>query len=110
MVNLRGELEDFLSGVKEAKAMVDVLEDLRIETAVAHLKEVKTIARAKLKTDERDSHKLARLLRMGEIPKVYKQSRENRASQRVLHQRAFYVGKQTSVKNRLGGVCISGKK
>jgi len=32
---------------------------------------------------------------------VHKRSRENRSSQRVLRQRAFYVGKQTAVKNRL---------
>jgi len=44
---------------------------------------------------------LARLLRTGDIPEVYKRSRENRGFQRVLRQRAFYVGKQTAVKNRL---------
>jgi transposase len=68
---------------------------------VAHPKEVRAIAKAKVKTDERDSYKLARLLRTGDIPEVYKRSWENRSSQRVLRQRAFYVAKQTSVKNRL---------
>ena len=111
VANLRRELENFLFGVKEVKAvveagrssytMVDVLEDLEIATAVAHPKEVKAIAKAKVKTDERDSYKLARLLRTGDIPEVYQRPRENRSSQRVLRQRAFYVGKQTAVKNRL---------
>jgi len=81
--------------------MVDVLDDLGIETTVAHPKEVRAIAKAKIKTDERDSWKLAHLLRTGYIPEVHKRSRENRSSQRVLRQRAFYVEKQTSVKNRL---------
>ena len=81
--------------------MVDVLDDLGVETRVANAKEVKAIAKAKVKTDRQDSYKLAHLLRMGYIPEVYKRSPENRSSQRVLRQRAFYVGKQTAVKNRL---------
>jgi transposase len=80
VANLRRELENFLRGVNE----------------------VKTIAKAKVKTDKRDSYKLAHLLRTGYIPKIFKRSRENRSSQRVLRQRAFYVAKQTAVKNRLG--------
>ena len=111
VANLRRELEGFLLGIEEVKAvieagrssytMVDVLDDLGIETTVAHPKDVRAIAKAKIKTDERDSPKLAHLLRTGYIPEVYKRSRENRSSQRVLRQRAFYVGKQTAVKNRL---------
>ena len=111
VVNFRRELEKFLQGTGKIKAvieagrssytMVDVLDDMGIETSVAHPKDVKAIAKAKVKTDERDSYKLAHLLRTGYIPEVYKRSRENRSSQRVLRQRAFYVGKQTSVKNRL---------
>jgi len=111
VVNLRREVERFLQGIGDVKAvieagrssytMVDVLEDLGIETTVAHPKDVKAIAKAKVKTDERDSYKLAHLLRTGYIPEVYKRTQENRSSQRVLRQRAFYVGKQTAVKNRL---------
>jgi len=111
VANLRRELEGFFRGAGDIKAvieagrssytMVDVLADLGIETTVAHPKEVRAIARAKIKTDERDSWKLAHLLRTGYIPEVHKRSRENRSSQRVLRQRAFYVGKQTAVKNRL---------
>jgi transposase len=111
VANFRRELEKFLQGTGEIKAvieagrssytMVDVLDDMGIETSVAHPRDVKAIAKAKVKTDERDSYKLAHLLRTGYIPEVYKRSRENRSSQRVLRQRAFYVGKQTSVKNRL---------
>jgi len=89
VANFRRELEKFLQGIEKIKA---VLDDMGIETAVAHPKDVKAIAKAKVKTDERDSYKLAHLLRTGYIPEVYKRSRENRSSQRVLRQRAFYVG------------------
>jgi len=111
VANLRRELESFFRGVRDVKAvieagrssytMVDVLADLGIETTVAHPKDVRAIAKAKVKTDERDSYKLAHLLRTDYIPEVHKRSRENRSCQRVLRQRAFYVGKQTAVKNRL---------
>jgi transposase len=77
------------------------LADLGIETTVAHPNDVKAIAKAKVETDGRNSYKLAHLLRTGYNPEVHWRSRENRSSQRVLRQRAFYVGKKTSVKNRL---------
>lgn len=109
--NLRGELDNFLSGIKEVKAvveagrssytMVDILDDMGIDVIIAHPKEVKAIAKAKIKTDKRDSYILAHLLRTDFIPEVYKRSRENRSYQRVLRQRAFYVGSTTRVKNRV---------
>jgi len=109
--NLVGELEKFLNGIDEAKAvieagrssyaMVDVLDEMGVEVIVAHPKEVKAIAKAKIKTDKRDSYILAHLLRTDLIPEVYKRSRENRGYQRVLRQRAFYVGSLTRVKNRI---------
>jgi hypothetical protein len=63
---------------RSSYTMVDVLADLGIETTVAHPKEVKAIAKAKVKTDQRDSYKLAHLLRTGYIPEVYKRSRDMR--------------------------------
>jgi len=78
VANLRRELEDFLFGIEEVRAvveagrssytMVDVLDEMGIETVVAHPKEVRTIAKAKVKTDQRDSYKLAHLLRTDYIP------------------------------------------
>jgi len=109
--NLRSELENFLLGIEEVKAvveagrssytMVDLLDEIGIDVTIAHPKEVKAIAKAKIKTDKRDSWMLAHLLRTDLIPEVYKRSRENRESQRVLRQRAFYVGSITRVKNRI---------
>jgi transposase len=111
VANYRSEMEKFLQGMQDVRAvveagrssytMVDVLEDMEIDVTIAHPKEVKAIAKAKIKTDKRDSWMLAHLLRTDLIPEVYKRSRENRGSQRVLRQRAFYVGSITRVKNRI---------
>ncbi len=51
--------------------------------------EVKAIARAKIKTDKRDSEVLAHKLRMDMIPEGYRRPPENRRAQRILRQRAF---------------------
>jgi transposase len=101
--NVRREIEKFLEGLKDVEAviesgrssytMVDVLEEMGVA--------VRAIAQAKVKTDQRNSSKLARLLRLGIFLRFYKRSPENRQAQQVLRQRAFYVRKQTSVKNRL---------
>jgi transposase len=114
VANLGGEVEKFLEGIAEAKAvveagrssytMVDVLDEMGVEVVIAHPKEVKAIARAKIKTDKRDSYILAHLLRAGLIPAVYKRTREKRSSQRVLRQKAFYVGSMTWVKNRIRAI------
>ena len=111
VANVRDEVERFIGGMKEIKAvieagrssytMVDLLEEMGVEVTMAHPKEVKSIARAKVKTDKRDSAVLAHLLRTDFIPEVYRRTRENRGHQRVLRQRAFYVKSMTRVKNRI---------
>jgi len=88
VANYRSELERFLDGSGEVKAvieagrssytMVDLLDELSIDVTIAHPKQVKAIAKAKIKTDKRDSFMLAHLLRTDLIPEVYKRSRENR--------------------------------
>jgi transposase len=109
--NLQGEIEKFLEGLEAMEAvietgrssytMVDVLEEIGVSVKIAHPNEVKAIARAKIKTDKRDSEVLAHLLRMNMIPEVYRRSPENRQAQRVLRQRAFYVSAMTALKNRV---------
>jgi transposase len=111
VANYRTELEKFLDGKQEIKAvieagrssytMVDLLDELGIDVTIAHPKEVRSIGRAKIKTDKRDSFMLAHLLRTELIPEVYKRSPQNRAYQRVLRQRAFYVGSITRTKNKI---------
>jgi len=88
VANYRSELERFLDGSGEVKAvieagrssytMVDLLDELSIDVTIAHAKQVKAIAKAKIKTDKRDYFMLAHLLRTDLIPEVYKRSRENR--------------------------------
>jgi len=114
VANLRRELEDFLYGIKEVRAvveagrssytMVDVLDDLGISTTVAHPKEVRASAKAKVKTDEKDSYKLAHLLQTGYIPEVYERSGENRSSQRVLRQGALLFQQREEIRGEVARV------
>ena len=111
VINSRSELEAFLEDVKDCRAvieagrssytLVDMLTELGVDVRLAHPKEVKSIARAKVKTDKRDSRILAHLLRTDLVPEVYQRSKENRETQKILRQRAFYVGAMTRVKNRI---------
>jgi transposase len=111
VANLRSEIEKFLGSLetmeavietgRSSYAMVDVLGEIGLAVKIAHPFEVKAIARAKIKTDKRDSEVLAHLLRMNMIPEVYQRSPENRKAQRVLRQRAFYVSAMTALKNRV---------
>jgi transposase len=109
--NLRSEVEEFLEGVKDCCAvieagrssytLVDLLDELGVKVTMAHPKEVKSIAKAKVKTDKRDSQMLAHLLRTDLVPEVYQRSKENREVQKILRQRVFYVEAMTRVKNRV---------
>jgi transposase len=112
VLNYRSEIGEFIRGLEtEMKAvveagyssyvLVDILEELGVEVKVAHPLEVKAIAKAKVKTDKRDSRMLADLLRANLIPEAHKRSPETRRSQRVLRQRAFFVAAMTRVKNRI---------
>ena len=85
--NFRSEVEKFLQGAgDEVKAvieagrssytMVDLLEELGVDVKIANPKEVKAIAKAKIKTDKRDSRISAHLLRADLIPEVYQRSGE----------------------------------
>jgi transposase len=67
--NLRAEIKKFPEGGGAMEAvietgrssytMVDVLEEMGVAIKIAHPNEVKAIARAKIKTDKRDSEVLA---------------------------------------------------
>jgi transposase len=111
VANLQSEIDKFLDGLEGMEAVietgrssytrVDVLEEMGVAVKIVHPNEVKAIARAKIKTDKRDSEVLAHLLRMNMVPEVYRRSQENRQAQRVLRQRAFYVSAMTALKNRV---------
>ena len=110
--NTHKEVEEFLSGLdkemtgvveagRSSYTMVDLMESLGVRMKVAHPQQVKAIAKAKIKTDKRDSLMLAHLLRMDLIPEVYRRCPENRLSQRVFRHRVSYVRMRTQLKNRI---------
>ena len=110
--NTHRDVESFLDGKGEeiravieagrsSYVMVDLLKEFGVDVRIAHPSEVKAIAKAKIKTDKRDSKILAHLLRSDLIPEVYIRNEENRRVQRVLRHRAFYVGTMTRVKNKI---------
>lgn len=81
--------------------MADLLRELGGEVKMANALQLKMIAKAKIKTDKRDSRTLARLLRSGDIPEVTQREPENRRAQRVMRLRAYWVSKQTELKNKI---------
>jgi transposase len=110
--NFRCEVEEFLEGLgpemeavieagHSSYTMIDLLEELGVKVKIAHPLQVKAIAKAKIKTDKRDSKILAHLLRSDLIPEVYHRDKENRGFQRILRQRVFFVATRTRVKNRI---------
>jgi len=109
--NRREEVVRFLKGYEPYTAvletgycsyvMADLLRELGGEVKMANALQVKLIAKARIKTDKRDSRILARLLRSGDIPEVTQRSAENRRAQRVMRLRAFRVAKATELKNKI---------
>jgi transposase len=100
-----GDLDGKIEGVIEAGyshyTMMDLMESEGVSMKIAHPEQVKAIAKARIKTDKRDSKILAHLLRSNLIPEVYCRDNENREAQRVLRHRVTYVRMQTQVKNRI---------
>jgi transposase len=109
--NLRKYVERFLEGCypftavletgRSSYVMADLLGELGVEVKIANALQVKAIAHARIKTDKRDSRTLAHLLRAGLIPEVYQREAWNRRAQRVMRMRAYWVSKQTEVKNKI---------
>jgi transposase len=109
--NLRRYVEQFLEGFRPFTAvleagrssyvMADLLRELGGEVKIANTFQVKAIAHARIKTDKRDSRTLAHLLRAGLIPEIYQREAWNRRAQRVMRMRAYWVSKQTEVKNKI---------
>lgn len=109
--NLKRKVEQFLSGYQPFTAvleagrssyvMADLLRELGGEVKMANALQVKAIAHARIKTDKRDSRTLAQLLRADLIPEVYQRGEKNRRAQRVMRARAYWVSKQTEIKNKI---------
>lgn len=111
VLNLRSHVERFLEPYRPFKAvleagrasyvMADLLRELGGEVKLANPLQVKAIAHARIKTDKRDSRTLAQLLRADLIPEVYQRGEWNRRAQRVMRMRAYWVRKQTEVRNKI---------
>jgi transposase len=109
--NLREKVERFLEGYhpftavleagRSSYVMADLLRELGGEVKIANALQVKAIAHARIKTDKRDSRTLAQLLRADLIPEIYQRGEGNRRAQRVMRLRAYWVRKQTEVKNKI---------
>jgi len=115
--NLSWEVEEFLKVVegevmavieagRSSYTMVDLMRKVGVKIKIAHPKELRAIAAAKIKTDRRSSETLAHLLRANLVPEVYQRSKENRCRQRVLRQRVFFVREMTRVKNRIRALLV----
>lgn len=115
--NLREKVERFLEGYRPFTAvieagrssyvMADLLRELGGEVKMANALQVKAIAHARIKTDKRDSRTLAQLLRADLIPEVYQRGTRNR---RVMRMRAYWVVKQTEVKNKIRALLAQQKE
>ena len=111
VVNLRRQVERFLEGYRPFTAVVeagrssyvmaDLLRELGGEVKMANPLQVKAIAHARIKTDKRDSRTLAHLLRADLIPEVYQREEWNRRAQRVMRLRAYWVSRQTELRNKI---------
>jgi transposase len=109
--NRRAAFEEFLSGFKRVKAVIEagrnyhvaaeLLEGLVMEIKLAHPLKVRAIAEAKIKTDSIDSETLAQLLRGNLIPEAYFRDSEQRTKQQALHLRSFWVRQRTRLRNRI---------
>ena len=118
--NLREKVERFLEGYhpftavleagRSSYVMADLLRELGGEVKMANALQVKAIAHARIKTDKRDSRTLAQLLRADLIPEIYQRGEGNRRAQRVMRMRAYWVAKQTEVKNKIRALLAQQKE
>jgi len=81
--------------------MYDLLEEIGIDTEVAHPLKVRAIADAKIKTDSIDAPTLAHLLRANLIPKIHVPTKEVREQKNLLRYRLWLVRIRTMIKNRI---------
>lgn len=76
--------------------IVDGLKEAGYDVRLAHTLGLYMITGAKVKTDRRDAFKLAKLLRMGEIPEAYIYPKEKRPLRDLLRRRAGLVQQRAS--------------
>jgi transposase len=84
--------------------IVDALEQWDLEPHLAHPKNCKAIASAKLKNDKLVAFTLANLLRTDYLAEAWIAPRQTRDLRTLLRHRAALVGLSTSIKNRIHSV------
>lgn len=79
----------------------DTFQKLGVDIVLANPMQVRVIAETRCKTDRRDAMVLARLLRVGWIPRVYVGDAGNRALKQIWRERIWLVRMQVRLKNRI---------
>lgn len=102
--NLKASDAIVLEATTNAWQIYDQVEAYVGRAAVAHPGLVKVIACARVKTDQRDVLKLARLLAAGLIPEVWVPPQEVRDLRALLAHRRHMVKRRTMLRNRLHSV------
>ncbi len=93
-----------LEATSNAWLLYDQLQPLVAEVVVAHPQAVKLIAAARVKTDSRDTIKLASLLAANLIPAVWVPPQEVRELRALVTHRNRLVQQRTQAANRLHSV------
>jgi transposase len=84
--------------------LAELLDDWDLEPHLAHPKNCKAIASARLKNDKVDARTLAHLLRSDLLPEAWIAPREVRDLRWLLRHRASLVRSATALENRIHGV------
>src|SRR5207248_2198590 len=79
----------------------DIFHKLGVDIVLANPLQVRLIAETRCKTDRRDALTLARLLRVGWIPKVHVGDTLTRLQKQLWRERIWLVRMQTRLKNRI---------
>lgn len=81
--------------------LYDLLEGLDFDVRIANPREVKLIARSRVKTDKYDAYCLAALLRADFLPEAYVPDSDGRELRRLLRTRSSLKGVGTQLKNQI---------
>lgn len=105
------EIERFFKDINDAKVAIEasyswmpvyeLLESKGYEVKLAHPKETRIIAKAKVKTDKVDSERLAHLLRSDLLPTSYVPPKEIRELRNLVRLRTYLVRERTRFKNKI---------
>ena len=81
--------------------LYDLLEEMGCDVHIANPREVKLIAKSRIKTDKYDAYCLAALLRVDFLPEAYVPDSDGREMRRLLRSRSSLRGIGTQLKNQI---------